>query len=118
MAWNRPQPLPAAMRAAPTAATGMRIRTASASTTRMPRLLGQRQRRATERGRRGARISHSAMAANIGTAAAMRMTRSIDELIGCYHAAHAAGSLIIGGRYRAAITSAWSPAVAARAVPC
>src|SRR5256885_1663287 len=51
---RRPQPVCAAITATPTAATGISNRTSTASSTRMPRLLGQRRARPTDNWRRGA----------------------------------------------------------------
>ena len=69
-------PRSVAMSATPTAATGMSSRTSSASTTTIPRLLGQRAVRPTAHGRRGAKSSHSPMAAKTPAKAERRMTSS------------------------------------------
>ena len=74
--WRSPQPRPAANSAAPTAAVGTRTRTATTSTSRMPRLLGQRGLRPTARPRRGAAISHSAMAVKTSAKADVRIRSS------------------------------------------
>src|SRR6266568_4745462 len=77
-----PHPFPAANTAAPTAAVGIRNRTASASTTRMPRLPGQRGLRPAVSPRQGLKISHRAIVAKMAAKAATRMTISAVEYIG------------------------------------
>src|SRR5215475_7630194 len=86
---NRPHPRSDASRAAPTAAVGMMSRTASASTTRMPMLLGQRRWRPIDSPRRGARNSHAAMAANTAAAAAIRRVIStVGSMLACVKPAY------------------------------
>src|SRR5690242_17636652 len=75
--WNRPKPRSAARSATPTAAVGMMSRTATASTTNMPRFAGQRFTRPTVQGRRGAKSSHAVMRANTPAKAARRIVSSL-----------------------------------------
>src|SRR6266851_5745382 len=63
-ALSKPHPLPVAVMATAMAAPGARTRTTARSTSRRPRLCGQRASRSNERLRRGASASHSATAPN------------------------------------------------------
>src|SRR5262249_58877401 len=85
--WNRPQLRSLASSANPTAAVGIRSRTASASTIRMPRLPGQRGFRPNRRRRRGARNSQASRAANTVPAAATRvMISEVGSILTCLSA--------------------------------
>src|SRR5437773_1174715 len=95
-ALSKPHPLPAAVMATAMAAPGAKTRTRATSTSRRPRLCGQRARRPNERLRRGASASHSATAAKTATNAVNRIAPSNSVMVySSYHLNTRTGSRVM-----------------------